>query len=115
MVLRGGDRRRQMTQAKFLQAGQKTFLLLAAKYPEHKFGGIGSSATGHHRQDETGEVGVIEVSDGAPSPPLRFLDALVQCAHVLARINSFRASLHQPSFRAPANPSIAARKSASRD
>src|SRR6266550_3872635 len=35
MILRGGDRRRQMAEAEFFQARQETLLLLAAKHPEH--------------------------------------------------------------------------------
>jgi hypothetical protein len=85
MVLRGSDRRRQMIQTKFLKPRQKTFLLLAAKYPEYEFGGIGGSAACHDGQDETGKVSMIEVGDSAPSPPLRFISALVHCTHVLSR------------------------------
>ena len=94
MVLRGGDRRRQIAQTKLLKARQKTFLLLAAKYPEYEFRGIGRSAPCHHGQDEAGEIGMIEVGDAAPSPPLRFISrsrALRSCSvpdHLLSYIRA---------------------------
>jgi hypothetical protein len=86
-----------MIQAKLHKARQKTFLLLAAKYPEYEFGGIDSSAACHDGQDETGEVCVIEVGDGAPSPPLRLISAPVRRAHILSRTIAL---LHQGLLRA---------------
>ena len=76
MVLRGRDCRRQVTEAEFLKARQETLLLLAAKNPEHEFGGIGRAAAAHHGQNQAGEIGVIEIGDAAPSPPLRLPGAL---------------------------------------
>jgi hypothetical protein len=84
MVLRGCDRRRQMIQAKFLETRQKTFLLLPAKYPEYEFGGISRSAACHYREDEAGEVSMIEVGDSAPSAPLRFVYGVLPSAHTLS-------------------------------
>src|ERR1019366_319059 len=77
MILRGGDRRRQMAEAEFLQTRQKAFLLLTAKYPEHEFSGVSAPAPRHHRQNEAGEIGVIEIGDTAPSQPLRLLRVAV--------------------------------------
>ena len=73
MILRRRDRRRQMAEAEFFQAGQKALLLLAAKHPEHEFRGIGGPAPRHDGEDQAGEIGVIEIGDAAPSQPLRFL------------------------------------------
>jgi hypothetical protein len=85
VILRGCNGRRQMVQTKLLKARQKTFLLLAAKYPKYEFGGIGRSAPSDHGENEAGEVSMIEVGDSAPTPPLRFVSALVHSAHVLFR------------------------------
>src|SRR5258708_20756882 len=71
MILRGGDRRRQVAEAEFLQPGQKPFLLLTAKNPEYEFRGGGRAAPGHDHEDQAGEIGMIEAGDGSPSQPLR--------------------------------------------
>ena len=84
MILRGRHRRRQMAEAEFFQARQETFLLLAAKHPEHEFGGVGRAAPRHHRQNEAGEIGVIEIGDAAPSQPLRFLRVAVPGPSVIS-------------------------------
>ena len=73
MILRGRHRRRQMAEAEFFEAGQEAFLLLAAKHPEHEFGGVSRAAPRHHGQDEAGEKGMIEIGDAAPALPLRLL------------------------------------------
>ena len=82
MILRGCDRRRQMIQAEFLQARQKTFLLLTTKNPEHEFRGISRPAARHDRENEAGEIGVIKIGDAPPSQPLGFLRvAVLSSAH----------------------------------
>jgi hypothetical protein len=81
MVLRGRHRRRQVSKAEFLQAGQEAFLLLATKHPEHEFAGIRRPAPRHHREDESGEVGMIQFGDASPSQPLHLLRALLLCGH----------------------------------
>ena len=88
VILRSRDRRRQMLQAELLQAWQEAFLLLAAKHPEHEFGGISRAAPRHHRQDEAGEIGVVEIGCAAPSQPLRFTRAVGCSAHSFSRIDS---------------------------
>jgi hypothetical protein len=82
MILRGGDRRRQATQAELFEARQKALLLLAAKHPEHEFGGRGRSAPRHHGKDQAGEIGVIEIGDAAPSLPLRLLRGVLFRSHL---------------------------------
>src|SRR5216683_6475819 len=47
MILRGGDRRRQVAEAEFFQTGQETLLLLTAKNPEYEFRGGVRAAPGH--------------------------------------------------------------------
>src|SRR5262249_52543822 len=66
MILRGGDRRRQVIDAKLLQPRQKTLLLLATKYPEHELGGLARAAARHHRERKPGEERMIELRDAAP-------------------------------------------------
>src|SRR3981081_15691 len=68
-------RRRRPAQAQLLQPGQEAFLLLAAKYPEHELRGIRRAAPRHHSENESGEIGVIEVGDAAPFLPLRLAAA----------------------------------------
>src|SRR5262249_8067492 len=70
VILRGCNGRRKMVEAKLLQARQESLLLLAAEYAEDEFGGIRRAAPRHHREDEAGEEGVIEIGDAAPSQPL---------------------------------------------
>ena len=41
VILRGGDRGRQMIDAEFRQPRQETLLLLAAEHAEDELGGIG--------------------------------------------------------------------------
>jgi len=69
MVLRGCDRRRQMIDAEFLQARQKTLLLLATKHTEDKLGRISRASPRDHSQNEAGEIGMIEIGDAAPFEP----------------------------------------------
>ena len=76
MILRGGHRRRQMPKPELFQAGQEALLLLAAKHPEHEFGCIRHAAPRHHGEDQAGEIGVVEVGDAAPFPPLHFFSLL---------------------------------------
>ncbi len=85
MILRRGHRRRQMAEAEFFQARQKTLLLLAAKHPEHEFRGIRGAAPGHHGQHQTGEIGMVEIGDAAPFPPLRLLRLLHCASHAASR------------------------------
>ena len=77
MILRRRHRRRQLAQPEFFEARQETFLLLAAKHPEHEFRGIRCAAPRHHGEDEAGEKGMIEIGDAAPSQPLRRLCVVV--------------------------------------
>jgi len=67
--------------AVFLQAWQEAFLLLATKHPEHEFAGIRRPAPRHHREDESGEVGMIQFGDASPSQPLHLLRAFLLCGH----------------------------------
>src|SRR3954452_9739256 len=84
MVLRGGNGVRQLAQTELFQTGEKTFLLMAAKYPEHEFRGVSRAAPRHHGQNETGEIGVVEIGDAAPSRPPCFARVNIRaCAHVL--------------------------------
>jgi hypothetical protein len=81
MILSGRDRRRQMDDAEFHEARQKALLLLTAKHPEHEFGGIRGAAPRHHGEDEAGEIGVVEVGNGSPLQPLRFLRTVSHISH----------------------------------
>src|SRR5450755_3127672 len=63
MILRRRDRRRQVRKPEFLQARQKTLLLLTAKNPEHELGSISSPAPRHHGEDKAGEKRMIEIGD----------------------------------------------------
>src|ERR1700742_2154907 len=77
-----------MAEAELLKARQEPLLLLSAKYPEHEFRGIGGAAPAHHGEDQAGEIGMIEVGDAAPSPPLRLLRLLrliFSITHVASR------------------------------
>jgi hypothetical protein len=71
MILRRCHRRRQMTETEFFQARQEALLLLAAKHPEHEFRGVCGAAPCHDRENEAGEIGMIEIGDAPPSQPLR--------------------------------------------
>ena len=85
MILRRRHRRRQPAEAELFEAGQETLLLLAAKYPEHEFGGGSAATPRHHRQDEAREKRVIEIGDAAPSLPLGLLRVDLCCGHFLSR------------------------------
>ena len=80
MILRGRDRRRQMIEPEFLQPRQEALLLLAAKHPEHEFGGIRGAAPGDDGENEAGEKRMVEIGDAAPSCPL----GLLLCGHALS-------------------------------
>ncbi len=67
MILRRRYRRRQMAQAKFLQPGQETLLLLTAKNPEYEFCGVSRPAPRYNGENEAGKIRVIKVGDAAPS------------------------------------------------
>jgi hypothetical protein len=85
VILRRRYRRRQVTEAELFETGKKTFLLLAAKHPEHEFRGVRRAAPCHHRQNEAGEIGVIEICDDAPSQPFCLVNAAaLPSAHVLS-------------------------------
>lgn len=73
MILRGRDRRRQMSDAELLETRQETFLLLAAKNAKYEFRGIMRPAPRHHRENETGETGVIKLGDTSPALPFGLL------------------------------------------
>src|SRR5258708_3121847 len=108
VILRGGDRRRQMTETELFQPRQKTFLLLAAKHAEYELGRIGLAAPRHHGQDQAGEESVIEIGDATPSQPLRLLRRVVglSSAHDHSpTVLVVGASIYQPSLRAPAKGS----------
>ena len=77
VVLRRRHRRRQIAEAQLFKAGQEALLLLAAKHPEHEFGGIGRAAPRDHGEDQAGEIGVVEVGDAAPSQPFRLARAVL--------------------------------------
>src|SRR5579863_3563243 len=62
-----------MSKTELFKTRQETFLLLAAKYPKHEFGSIDRSAARHHRQNKSGEEGMIEVGHGPPSLPFGLL------------------------------------------
>ena len=101
MILRGRDRLRQMRKTELFKARQKSFLLLAAKHPEHELGGIRCSAPRHHRENEPGETGVVEIGDGPPSLPFS-RDRCFSFSHVHSRKKSCYAVLfgwqHSASF-----------------
>jgi len=48
VVLRRRDGVRQATQPELFQTGQKTFMLLTAKHPEHEFGSLGGASPRHN-------------------------------------------------------------------
>src|SRR3954465_12425038 len=85
MVLRRGNGVGQCAQTEVFQAREKTFVLLTAKHPEHEFRGVSRAAPRHHGQNETGEIGVVEIGDAAPSRPPCFARVNIRaCAHILS-------------------------------
>src|SRR5262249_18578115 len=71
MILRGRNRRRQMRETELFQPRQETLLLLATEHTEDEFGGVRGATSRHHREDQAGEEGMIEIGDAAPFQPLR--------------------------------------------
>ena len=109
VILRGGDRRRQMVEAELLQARQEALLLLAAKHAEHELRGITRAAPRHHGENEAGEKGVVEIGDAAPFRPCAVC-ALSASAHpsslererrpTISRVDRIRAKPVSPDISA---------------
>src|SRR5260221_14465877 len=87
-----------MRKAELFQAGQKTFLLLAAKHPEYEFRGVSSAAPRHHGENKAREIGVIEVGDAAPSQPFCLVGAAGRLDHRHPRTPCFRNSMQRLSI-----------------
>ena len=80
MVLRGRDRGRQTGEAELVEPRQKPLLLLPPKHPKHELGRVRDAAPRHHRQDQPGEISVIEIGHAAPFAPDQLARPLVVAA-----------------------------------
>ena len=59
---------------------------MAAKDPEHEFRGIRGSTPRHYREDEAGEIGMMKIGHGPPSPPFSLLRPLLCFGHLRTQL-----------------------------